>query len=77
MEECINSTENAQDSTTKMEIKSENIIENNISNILPQNFLAVNNDFTKLAWCQTILGIYGQIMRFNVLRTLAGFANNL
>ena len=61
-----------------IQVKTENFAENTnsfgFSASLNQTF--GNDAMVKLVWAQTVMNAYGQIMKYNILRTLTALANN-
>ena len=62
----------------KIQAKTENFAENNNSFAFPAslNQTLTNDAMVKLVWAQTVMNAYGQIMKYNILRTLTALANN-
>ena len=62
----------------KIHAKTENFAEKTnsfgLSASLNQTF--TNDAMVKLVWAQTVMNAYGQIMKYNILRTLTALANN-
>lgn len=62
----------------KIQAKTENFAENSNAFGFPGSLnQTIGNDaMVKLVWAQTIMNVYGQIMKYNILRNLTALANN-